>query len=699
MNPRASEGRSLRPIKDPTPSGKASSSSGMPTLDDISSYGMAEQIASAMQGSHVFVTGTSGFLGKVWLSAMLSQGPCPRRLTLILRRKRGVDAWQRFETMLLTSPAFRPVRARFGERLIEAVREIVEVVEGDTSLPQIGMDRATYDRLATEVDAVLHFAGLTDFEPDPTQALASNVDGALYAAEFAHRSRGQRLLHVSTAFVAGCNGGEVPEDVAPGVSPRGAAFDAEQEVESLRAALGKRDNKAARIQCANERAAALGWPNIYTYTKGLAEKLLFQRMQRNLAGLQVSIVRPSIVESAMHRPFPGWNEGVNTSAPLVWLLGTSFRFFPSQPQHRFDVIPVDYVATGTTAVLGALLAGQARDVYHLASSASHPLTFRRAIELTGLATRRMHQRTGKSFWQRHVLPHLDAVHAPKRPRWAPSVATWRSMNATLREQLSNIVMPKGLPTQVSETAERKLKALRTLLRNNERRYATIETLLRVYKPFIHDHDYIFLTCNIDALFQSLAQGASATGHGDAQGQDDVADHGAEAASLVARLRYDMQGIDWRFYWVHVHVPGLEIWSLPLMRGERPPEDPMPACFVREASKRVADASARVAGHETTAGRDQGMTEGDGFDQGGGDRPDAGVGPRAATRAGNGVAAAEGHSEDAATEGRKEEHAVARLKRDPVVRGGERLGASRGEAMRCHEGVTMATGPAPLRSAR
>src|SRR5258708_33526992 len=63
-----------------------------------------------------------------------------------------------------------------------------------------------------------------------------------------------------------------------------------------------------------ERAAAWGWPNIYTYTKSMGDQLGARE-----TGIVRAIVRPAIVESAVAFPFRGWNEGFTTSAPLVYL--------------------------------------------------------------------------------------------------------------------------------------------------------------------------------------------------------------------------------------------------------------------------------------------------------------------------------------------------------------------------------------------
>ncbi len=43
----------------------------------------------------------------------------------------------------------------------------------------------------------------------------------------------------------------------------------------------------------------------------------------------IAVVRPAIVESSIEKPFLGWNEGINTSASLSYLLGTFFRQLPT----------------------------------------------------------------------------------------------------------------------------------------------------------------------------------------------------------------------------------------------------------------------------------------------------------------------------------------------------------------------------------
>ena len=53
------------------------------------------------------------------------------------------------------------------------------------------------------------------------------------------------------------------------------------------------------VRVGMKRAAHLGWPNTYTFTKSLGESILAQH-GRDLA---IAIVRPSIVESSERAPF------------------------------------------------------------------------------------------------------------------------------------------------------------------------------------------------------------------------------------------------------------------------------------------------------------------------------------------------------------------------------------------------------------
>ena len=123
--------------------------------------------------------------------------------------------------------------------------------------------------------------------------------------------------------------------------------------------------------------------------------------------LNVTVVRPAIIESALRDPFPGWNQGVNTSAPLTYLAGRGYRFYPAKAELVLDVIPVDLAAHAMIPILGALLSRKHKPIYQLCTSDRNPLPMRRLVELTALSNRREHRKDGGTM--RWLGPHLEAV--------------------------------------------------------------------------------------------------------------------------------------------------------------------------------------------------------------------------------------------------------------------------------------------------
>src|SRR5215510_9423899 len=187
-------------------------------------------IREALAGRHVFLTGGSGFVGKVWLSMALAELPEIERIYVFLRPKALVPARQRVEKMLNTSPAFRPLHERFGPRLSAYLAERIEVVEGELSEPDLGLAPALVRRLRRDLDVFVHCAGLVDFNPELRKALSSNVDATLRVADFVEACDHASLLHISTCYVAGKRYGEIPETLEPNFAPENPHFSVRTEL-------------------------------------------------------------------------------------------------------------------------------------------------------------------------------------------------------------------------------------------------------------------------------------------------------------------------------------------------------------------------------------------------------------------------------------------------------------------------------------
>ncbi|MBI3894753.1 MAG: SDR family oxidoreductase [Acidobacteria bacterium] len=525
-------------------------------------------VRESLAGKHILLIGVTGFIGKVWLIHLLSDLPEVGRIYLLIRRQGPHTARSRFEKIVSESPAFDELYNRHGERLPQFLSDRIEIIEGDVSKPGLGIEPEVQARLRRKLDLIVNSSGLTDFNPDLREALATNVDAVVHLLDFLRQSGQAALLHLSTCYVAGARDGRVSEKLTPHYTPaRSATFDAEQEWQALhelvqkteaqaespavseelrrlvieKSAHGKMlstsalENHVARhrsrwlrthlTQAAIQRAKELGWPNTYTFSKSLAESLIASRG----SDLPVAVVRPSIVETSLQQPFRGWNEGVNTSAPLSYLLGTYFRQLPSNERKCLDVIPVDLVCRGMTLIAAALINRCHERVYQLATSAVNPCDMRRSIELTGLAHRK-HYRAQESFRHRLRL-RFDTI----------SVSKERYQNFSAPRQ-------KAIIRALQRTVQ-PLPFLQSPLVRTERNLDRVEKIIELYEPFILQNDHVFEAENIELLSLALPPKEKET------------------------FGYDALSIDWWDYWINVHIPAQRKWSYPLIEGR--PLEPRP----------------------------------------------------------------------------------------------------------------------------
>jgi long-chain acyl-CoA synthetase len=539
-------------------------------------FGSAPQVdclsvRRALAGKNILLIGVTGFIGKVWMVDLLEQIPDIGKITLLIRRNRTTTAQRRFEKIVEESPTLDGLQKQYGARLGEFLRQKIDVVEGDVSVSGLGLEASVRTRLEQSLDLVVNSAGLTDFNPDLRDAVSSNVESAEHLLNFIRSSDHAALMHLSTCYVVGMRDGRVTENLHDNYSPANVRnFDAEREIASLRetmqhiedrsespelaralrrqalgrgadetrVAAGELDGVLKRnrsrwvrnklVRVGMRRAQHLGWPNTYTFTKSLGESIL----ARYGHDLPIAIVRPSIVESSQHTPFSGWNEGINTSGPLSYLLGTNFRQLPSNAKKCLDVIPVDMVCRGMTLIAAALIERKNARMYQLATSGINPCDMGRSIELTGLAHRK-HYRTqqGIEHW---LKVKFETIPVSKQ-----------------RYERLSIPMQKAVVSGINRVAE-KLRFKKSPLAKAERDLNRAEKLIELYEPFILHNEHVFECENTRLLSAALPE---------------------EERSGFA---FEPEAIDWWDYWINVHVPALRRWCYPLMEGRplesRPPRD-------------------------------------------------------------------------------------------------------------------------------
>jgi long-chain acyl-CoA synthetase len=543
------------------------------------------QVGQLLKGKTILLYGGTGFLGKVWMSLVLTHFPEVEHIYMVVRSRKNSDgsirqtSEKRFWSEVATSGAFDPLRELYPqEQYTQFINDKVTPIDGDVKNPFGGISDELRNKMRSNVDVLVNSSGVVDFNPPLDKSLDVNAFGMQNLVSLAKDLGNIKFLHTSTCYVAGDRTGQVDE-IHPLKFPfpkaeeldvkhwnpdqeikecmemvthaKQRAKDAFRQSDFLDVAktnLRKKgeptrgralDDELKRVERrfiedqlvveGTERAQFWGWHNIYTYTKSIGEQILCR------SELPFSIVRPAVIESAVHFPKVGWNEGINTSAPLIYLINQGPLLVPTTKESVLDVIPVDLVAIGMVLSCAELLQDTHKSVYQYGTSATNPLSMYRLVELVSLHKRRRMRKEGKNPLINAVMQRIEATPVNVNTYWSRGP----QIQATQVKKLESFLKPleKGILSSLAKPARKSVKGL---VKNLE----ITAKITDQFVPFTATHNYRFSTYNTKEAFERLSE--------DEQ----------------KKLPWNPLEIDWREYILDIHCPGLVENVFPLVEEKK-----------------------------------------------------------------------------------------------------------------------------------
>ncbi|MGF1647602.1 MAG: HAD-IB family phosphatase [Kineosporiaceae bacterium] len=493
------------------------------------------RLAERLAGSHLLLTGVTGFVGEALLFRLLRDVPqC--RVSVLVRPKSGQSARDRV-AQLLAKPVFADLPPDTLERR-------VTVLSGDL---------ADVPELPADLDVAIHCAGDVSFDPLVMEAFTTNVVGvrtlldrvlgAARTPDGGHRPL--HYVHVSTAYVGGRRRGPVPEAPVEHLvdwrAELAAAERVSQQCEDRSRTAGmlarfladaERDHNRAgplavaraaeelrqawvtdqRKEVGAERARSLGWTDAYTFTKALGERVV-----EEVAGptIPTTVYRPSIIESALRTPHPGWIEGFKMAEPIILAYGRGeLPDFPAAPDSVIDIVPVDLVVNSIIAAAASPPPIGRPAYFHLSSGARNPLSFRQLEQYVS------------DYFGRHPFD-MDARGAVRLQEWHYPGAD-RIERTLVRAEQAHRLAERAL--SFAPRGERVRSVARDLDRQ-KRRLDFLRRYMDLYRAYTQAELH-FVDDNTVALHRSLDP-------------DDAELWG-----------FDTAVVDWREYLVDIHCPAV-----------------------------------------------------------------------------------------------------------------------------------------------
>jgi long-chain acyl-CoA synthetase len=528
-------------------------------------------ITAQLEGARLLILGGTGFLGKIFWVLLLDRYPQIGKIFMLVRKSAKQSSVERFWSETATSEALDPLRKVHGEGLRAFLESKIVPIDGDVGLPNCGID---VTNLKGTIDAVINVAGVVDFNPPLDEALDTNAFGAQNLVALAKALGNAPLMHTSTCYVVGNREGLILEETPGGrhAFPRAdelgrELWDPEREIADCldlvaqaksRCEDGFRQSdfleratknlvrrgepttgapladelKSVKrryvsdrlVEAGLERATHWGWPNIYTFTKSIGEQIIAR------SGIPFTIARPACCESTIRFPFPGWNEGIGTSAPIIYLAMKGHHQIVGRDV-ILDFIPADVVCAGMILTLAELLEGTAKPVYQFGASDVNPGTSERFGELISLYKRKYFQRRGKGNPFVNVLQQYMEAAIVSKERFDAV-----GPGAMARAARSMAKVLKKAPGPASALARPAAQALEGAARTEEK----IDHIIRLFMPFTWEQKGPFSCANVHAAYARLS------------------------AEDRAKIDWTPSEIDWADYWMNQHMPAMEKRVIPWM---------------------------------------------------------------------------------------------------------------------------------------
>ncbi|KAK4481747.1 hypothetical protein RD792_012657 [Penstemon davidsonii] len=478
-------------------------------------------IVKFLRGKSFFITGATGFLGKVLIEKMLRTAPDVHKIFVLIKAKDQEAAEERLKNEVINAELFRRLKQIHGNSYQDFMLSKLIPVVGNVSESNLGLNEKATELIAKEVDIIINSAANTTFDERYDIALDINTSGPKRLMGFAKQCQKLKLfLQISTGKQGKvmekpfCLGESITNEKVIHKNQQESLDKLNIEDEMNLVMESKQDLEENSViqkmkELGIQRAKKFGWQDTYVFTKAMGEMMI-----DNLKGdIPVVVIRPSVIESTYKEPFPGWMEGNRMMDPIILHYGKGhLTGFLVDPNGVLDVVPADMVVNATLAAMakhGA--AGKPEtNIYQVASSVVNPLLFSDLAKL-------LYEHFTSS-------PYIDSSGSPVR---VPTMKLFNSMEDFSSHLWRHAITRTGLGA-LSNLDGKLSQKLEIICRKSVEQ---AKYLANIYEPYTF-YGGRFDNSNTERLMGFLSK------------------------EEKQQFGFDVESIEWKDYISNIHIPGL-----------------------------------------------------------------------------------------------------------------------------------------------
>lgn len=301
-----------------------------------------DRIGEVFRNKTVFISGGTGFLGKLLIEKLLRVTKV-KKLYLLVRQKKGKSSFERLND-IFNHVIFSKLKSENPDSVKKC-----QIIVGDVIQENLGISEGDRELLQNEVNFIFHSAATTRFDDTLKDAVIMNTRGTKYMLDLAKGCKHLELfIHVSTAYAFPHEKILYEKPYPPPANPNevlnGLSWISDDALEGF--------SKKILGNC----------PNTYTFSKALAEDLVNQEVGK----MPVIIIRPAVVIPTLDDPIPGFFN--NLTSPMGIFIGAGkgvIRTMYLDSKSFANLVPADSTINGTLISIWDYLTTKKQYVFNL----------------------------------------------------------------------------------------------------------------------------------------------------------------------------------------------------------------------------------------------------------------------------------------------------------------------------------------------